>query len=138
MKPQSLLLIGNPLSSCPQGHFLRFIHLPSNPPVTLWPSVLCILPDKMVSAETTSKSSLPTPPFTPVEPLLIQIPYPSLSPQTCAQRSNCTLSNHGGACLHGKTRGHILEPWRIHDAQSRRFLMVYVCPAPTDMYFFWV
>lgn len=37
--PPSLLLIGNPLCSCPQGHFLLFAHLPGNPPVTPWPSM---------------------------------------------------------------------------------------------------
>lgn len=39
LRPPSLLLIGNPLCSCPQGHFLLFTHLPGNPPVTPWPSM---------------------------------------------------------------------------------------------------
>lgn len=39
-KKKRLLLLGNPVCSCPQGHFLLFAHLPGNPPVTPAPSCL--------------------------------------------------------------------------------------------------
>lgn len=92
-QPHHFLLLENHLCSCPQGHFLLFAHLPSNPPVTPLALHVCISPDKRVLVEMARVVLSPTPSTL----MLIQTLYPSLpSPEavvhTHAQTSNCKHS----------------------------------------------
>lgn len=78
LRSQSLLLIGNPLISCPQGHFLLLAHLPGNPPVTPWPSVSASRQIRGFPWKQQALLSFLPFSLTPAELLLIQTPYPSL------------------------------------------------------------
>lgn len=120
--PRSLLLIGNPLSSCPQGHFLLLAHLPGNPLVTPWPSMSA---SRQIRGFPWKQRALlrSLPPSTPATLLLIQTLYPSLpcpeaitNTHAHAQTSNCKHWRRLQKCVvpvsltYRRKPGHILEP----------------------------
>lgn len=77
LRPWALHLIGNPLSSRPQGHFLLFVHLPGNPPVTLWPSMSASRQIRGFPWKQQALLSFLPLVLTPAMFLLIQTLYPS-------------------------------------------------------------